>query len=78
MVVPTRPCQESIGPRLRGKRSRANTQTSIGLYRPAAIVSLVMNSCLSGCERDDLGTHVSTEHSVDAGRGNRGEVVSRR
>jgi hypothetical protein len=32
MVVPTRPCQESIGPRLLGERSHANKQTSVGLY----------------------------------------------
>jgi hypothetical protein len=30
--VPTRPCQESISPRLLGERSHANKQTSIGLY----------------------------------------------
>jgi hypothetical protein len=28
MIVPTRPCQERIGPRLLGERSRANKQTS--------------------------------------------------
>jgi hypothetical protein len=32
MAVPTRPCQESIGPRLLGARSCANNQTSIALY----------------------------------------------
>ena len=32
--MPIRPCQESISPRLPGKRSRANKQTSIGLYHP--------------------------------------------
>jgi hypothetical protein len=30
--VPTRPYQERIDPRLLGKRSCANKQTSIGLY----------------------------------------------
>ena len=32
MVVPTRPYHEKIGPCLLGGRSRANKQTSIGLY----------------------------------------------
>ena len=32
MIVPTRPYQERIGPRLLSERSRANKQTSIGLY----------------------------------------------
>jgi hypothetical protein len=34
MAMPTRRCQESIGSRLLGKRSRANKQTSIGCRTP--------------------------------------------
>jgi len=49
MVVPTKPYQERIGPRLLGERSHANKQASIGLYLHGQVSQHTRCGAISRC-----------------------------